>query len=199
MRCAVISTLDSGGARHSRDHGVPRRKQRRLSRPRERVPPPAPPLSYPSYQTTTAGLSDYAIIEGLPTRFFISPTGRVLYLHTGPYETQRTLDRPASLAVAANLIHETLRAAQSSRAAPPRDSFGRTSPRATFSDSIACCPRSSSPAAPPRDSFGRTSRRTTFSDSMACWSTRPWRQADSGRGPHTAGRGSRRGVLSTAV
>lgn len=51
------------------------------------------PLSYPSYQTTTAGLSNYAYLQGLPTTFFISPTGRVLYVHTGQYETQGTLDQ----------------------------------------------------------------------------------------------------------
>jgi cytochrome oxidase Cu insertion factor (SCO1/SenC/PrrC family)/thiol-disulfide isomerase/thioredoxin len=49
-------------------------------------------VSYPSYQTTSAGLSDYAIIEGLPTTFFVSPAGKVVYVHTGQYATQGTLD-----------------------------------------------------------------------------------------------------------
>lgn len=51
------------------------------------------PVSYPSYQTTTAGLSPFAGIEGLPTTFFINPAGKVVDVHTGQYQTQGTLDQ----------------------------------------------------------------------------------------------------------
>lgn len=50
------------------------------------------PVSYPSYQTTTAELAPWAPIEGLPTTIFLSPSGKVLYVHTGQYDTQGTLD-----------------------------------------------------------------------------------------------------------
>ncbi|MBV9414784.1 MAG: redoxin domain-containing protein, partial [Solirubrobacterales bacterium] len=51
------------------------------------------PVSYPSYQTTTANLSGLATIEGLPTTVFISPAGKVVYVHTGQYDSQGTLDQ----------------------------------------------------------------------------------------------------------
>jgi cytochrome oxidase Cu insertion factor (SCO1/SenC/PrrC family)/thiol-disulfide isomerase/thioredoxin len=51
------------------------------------------PVSYPSYQTTTAELAPLAAIEGLPTTIFVSPAGKVVYVHTGQYETQGTLDQ----------------------------------------------------------------------------------------------------------
>ncbi|WP_249011850.1 redoxin domain-containing protein [Conexibacter sp. DBS9H8] len=51
------------------------------------------PVSYPSYQATTAELAPLAAIEGLPTTIFIGPSGKVLYVHTGQYETQGTLDQ----------------------------------------------------------------------------------------------------------
>ena len=51
------------------------------------------PVSYPSYPTTTAGLASLAAIEGLPTTIFIGPSGKVLYVHTGQYETQGTLNQ----------------------------------------------------------------------------------------------------------
>jgi cytochrome oxidase Cu insertion factor (SCO1/SenC/PrrC family)/thiol-disulfide isomerase/thioredoxin len=50
------------------------------------------PVSYPSYQTTTASLSGLAAIEGLPTTVFIGPAGKVVYVHTGQYDSQGTLD-----------------------------------------------------------------------------------------------------------
>jgi len=50
------------------------------------------PVSYPSYQTTIPGLSPLAPIQGLPTTIFINPAGRVVYVHTGQYEAQGTLD-----------------------------------------------------------------------------------------------------------
>jgi cytochrome oxidase Cu insertion factor (SCO1/SenC/PrrC family)/thiol-disulfide isomerase/thioredoxin len=51
------------------------------------------PVSYPSYQTTTANLSWLAVIEGLPTTVFISRAGKVVYVHTGQYDSQGTLDQ----------------------------------------------------------------------------------------------------------
>jgi len=51
------------------------------------------PVSYPSYQTTTANLSWLAAIEGLPTTVYISPAGKVVYVHTGQYDSQGTLDQ----------------------------------------------------------------------------------------------------------
>ena len=50
------------------------------------------PVSYPSYQTSTSGLSSLAIIEGLPTTIFIDRAGRVAYVHTGQYDSQGSLD-----------------------------------------------------------------------------------------------------------
>ena len=50
------------------------------------------PVSYPSYQTTTANLSPLAQIEGLPTTIFISPAGKVTYVHTGQYDSSGALD-----------------------------------------------------------------------------------------------------------
>ena len=51
------------------------------------------PVSYPSYQTTTASLSGLAAIDGLPTTIFINPAGKVVFVHTGQYDTQGTLDQ----------------------------------------------------------------------------------------------------------
>jgi cytochrome oxidase Cu insertion factor (SCO1/SenC/PrrC family)/thiol-disulfide isomerase/thioredoxin len=51
------------------------------------------PVSYPSYQTSITGLSSFASIAGLPTTIFLGPTGKVLYVHTGQYESQGTLDQ----------------------------------------------------------------------------------------------------------
>jgi cytochrome c biogenesis protein CcmG/thiol:disulfide interchange protein DsbE len=51
------------------------------------------PVSYPSYQTTTADLSSLAEIEGLPTTIFIGPAGKVIYVHIGQYDSQGTLDQ----------------------------------------------------------------------------------------------------------
>ncbi len=52
-------------------------------------------VSYPSYTVTPGGLSSLLPggIQGTPTTFFVSPRGKVLYVHTGPYETQGTLDQ----------------------------------------------------------------------------------------------------------
>ena len=51
------------------------------------------PVSYPSYQATTASLSGLAAIEGLPTTIFVSTAGKVVYVHTGQYDSQGTLDQ----------------------------------------------------------------------------------------------------------
>ncbi len=50
------------------------------------------PVSYPSYETTTAQLESVAGIEGLPTTIYIGPDGRVVFVHTGQYESQGALD-----------------------------------------------------------------------------------------------------------
>jgi cytochrome oxidase Cu insertion factor (SCO1/SenC/PrrC family)/thiol-disulfide isomerase/thioredoxin len=51
------------------------------------------PVSYPSYQSTTVNLSGLAAIEGLPTTIFVSTAGKVVYVHTGQYDSQGTLDQ----------------------------------------------------------------------------------------------------------
>ncbi|MGA2924994.1 MAG: redoxin domain-containing protein [Solirubrobacteraceae bacterium] len=50
------------------------------------------PVSYPSYQATTTKLSSLAVIEGLPTTIFINRAGKVVYVHSGQYVSQGTLD-----------------------------------------------------------------------------------------------------------
>ena len=52
------------------------------------------PVSYPSYQTTTTDLDALLVggLEGTPTTIYISPRGRVLYVHAGQYRTQGALD-----------------------------------------------------------------------------------------------------------
>ena len=54
------------------------------------------PVSYPSYQTTTADLSSLAVIQGLPTTIFINPAGRVAYVHAGQCDSLGTLDQDIS-------------------------------------------------------------------------------------------------------
>jgi cytochrome oxidase Cu insertion factor (SCO1/SenC/PrrC family)/thiol-disulfide isomerase/thioredoxin len=51
------------------------------------------PVSYPSYQSTISQISSLAAIDGLPTTIFVGPAGKVLYVHTGQYESQGTLDQ----------------------------------------------------------------------------------------------------------
>jgi len=51
------------------------------------------PVSYPSYETTTASLRSLAVIQGLPTTIFINPAGKVVQVHTGQYDAQGTLDQ----------------------------------------------------------------------------------------------------------
>ncbi len=50
------------------------------------------PVSYPSYQTTTSSLGSLAVVQGLPTTIFLNRQGRVVYVHTGQYESQGSLD-----------------------------------------------------------------------------------------------------------
>lgn len=50
------------------------------------------PVSYPSYRATSANLSWLAAVGDLPTTVFISPQGKVTYVHTGQYVTQGSLD-----------------------------------------------------------------------------------------------------------
>ncbi len=54
------------------------------------------PVSYPSYQTTTSNLSGLAVVQDLPTTIFINPAGKVVYVHTGQYDSQGTLDQDIS-------------------------------------------------------------------------------------------------------
>jgi len=52
------------------------------------------PVSYPSFQTTPSGL-DWLVpqgLAGLPTTIFVSRAGKLLYVHTGQYDSQGTLD-----------------------------------------------------------------------------------------------------------
>ena len=51
------------------------------------------PVSYPSYSTTTTDLSSLAVIEGLPTTIFINRAGKVVFVHTGQYDSQGPLDQ----------------------------------------------------------------------------------------------------------
>lgn len=52
-------------------------------------------VSYPSYTVTPGGLSSLLPggIQGTPTTFFVNRRGGVAHVHTGPYETQGTLDQ----------------------------------------------------------------------------------------------------------
>jgi cytochrome oxidase Cu insertion factor (SCO1/SenC/PrrC family)/thiol-disulfide isomerase/thioredoxin len=50
------------------------------------------PVSYPSYETTTQALSPLAAVEGLPTTIFINRVGKIVFVHTGQYDSQGTLD-----------------------------------------------------------------------------------------------------------
>ena len=51
------------------------------------------PVSYPSYQGTMQTLSSMAQLEGLPTTIFLNGRGHVVFVHTGSYEAQTTLDQ----------------------------------------------------------------------------------------------------------
>jgi protein SCO1/2 len=49
------------------------------------------PVSYPSYQSSSSGLSPLASILGMPTTIYIGADGKVLNVHTGQYDTEATL------------------------------------------------------------------------------------------------------------
>ena len=50
------------------------------------------PVSYPSYQTSSAALDSIASIEGTPTTIYIGRDGKVVFKHIGQYESEATLD-----------------------------------------------------------------------------------------------------------
>lgn len=50
------------------------------------------PVSYPSYQSTSAALSSIVAIEGLPTTIYLDSQGSVAYVHIGVYDSAGTLD-----------------------------------------------------------------------------------------------------------
>lgn len=50
------------------------------------------PVSYPSYQASSADLLKLAVIQGLPTTIFVNRAGRVAGVHAGQYESQASLD-----------------------------------------------------------------------------------------------------------
>lgn len=52
----------------------------------------AHPLSYPSYQSTIAGLTPLVAIVGLPTTVFIDRAGRVACVRPGQYDSEGALD-----------------------------------------------------------------------------------------------------------
>jgi thiol-disulfide isomerase/thioredoxin len=49
------------------------------------------PVTYPSYQASSTTLSSMAALVGLPTTIFISPSGKVRYVHSGQYVSEGTL------------------------------------------------------------------------------------------------------------
>lgn len=50
------------------------------------------PVSYPSYQTSTAALGSLAAMVGLPTTIFIERVGNVVHAHVGQYASLGTPD-----------------------------------------------------------------------------------------------------------
>lgn len=50
------------------------------------------PVSYPTYNVTIAGLSSLTPIEGVPATIFINPAGKMVYVHSGEYESRASLD-----------------------------------------------------------------------------------------------------------
>ena len=59
------------------------------------------PVSYPSYQMSTTNLASMAAVD-LPTTIFIDPAGKVVYIHTGQYDSQGTLDADIATYAAAH-------------------------------------------------------------------------------------------------
>ena len=52
----------------------------------------AHPVSYPSFETTTEGLSSLAPIAGLPTTIYLNRAGKLVHEHIGQYNAQGTLE-----------------------------------------------------------------------------------------------------------
>jgi cytochrome c biogenesis protein CcmG/thiol:disulfide interchange protein DsbE len=50
------------------------------------------PVSYPSYESSSSQLSSLAVLEGLPTTVFVAPSGKVVNVHAGQYDTEAALD-----------------------------------------------------------------------------------------------------------
>jgi cytochrome oxidase Cu insertion factor (SCO1/SenC/PrrC family)/thiol-disulfide isomerase/thioredoxin len=50
------------------------------------------PVSYPSYPVSSSDLSPFAVLEGFPTTIFINRAGKVVFVHTGQYQSQAALD-----------------------------------------------------------------------------------------------------------
>jgi hypothetical protein len=50
------------------------------------------PISYPSYAVASSDLSSLAVLEGFPTTIFLNPAGKVVFVHTGQYDTEAALD-----------------------------------------------------------------------------------------------------------
>jgi len=50
------------------------------------------PVSYPSYSVASTDLSSLAVLEGFPTTIFINPAGKVVFVHTGQYQSEAALD-----------------------------------------------------------------------------------------------------------
>jgi cytochrome c biogenesis protein CcmG, thiol:disulfide interchange protein DsbE len=56
------------------------------------------PVSYPSYQTSTSNMTNIVPqgVGDLPTTIFISPAGKLAYVHIGQYDSQGILDQDIS-------------------------------------------------------------------------------------------------------
>ncbi len=50
------------------------------------------PVSYPSYPVASTDLSSLAVLEGFPTTIFINRAGKVVFVHTGQYQSEAALD-----------------------------------------------------------------------------------------------------------
>jgi cytochrome c biogenesis protein CcmG/thiol:disulfide interchange protein DsbE len=50
------------------------------------------PVSYPSFQTSSAALDAIAPMEGTPTTLFIARDGKLAHEHIGPYESETSLE-----------------------------------------------------------------------------------------------------------
>ena len=50
------------------------------------------PVRYPSYPVASTDLSSLAVLEGFPTTIFINPAGKVVFVHTGQYQSEAALD-----------------------------------------------------------------------------------------------------------